>query len=290
MSDNSPIFVVGTGRCGSTMFHDVLSLHPALGWLSQYAQKYPRRPKLNAVLVGIAKRRWAGRLLRRHLFPAEPYGFWEYYCPGFSTPFRDLLATDLTPKSARALRNAVESANPKPARFLAKITGWPRIGLLAEAFPGSLFVHVVRDGRAVVNSSIAAPYFEGWAGPMNWTRGELDDKQRGRWEESGRSFVVLGAIGWENRMRAFTEGGKLLGNERYLEIRYEDFCEQPVDVLKQVMRFTGLPEHDDDEFLHAVSQKKFASQNDKWRRDLTVKQQQQLEGYLRPMLKQLGYD
>ena len=289
MNDTGPTFIVGTGRCGSTMFHDVLSTHPALGWLSQYVHRYPRRPRLNAVLVGRAKRGWAGRVLRRHLYPAEPYRFWETYCPGFSTPFRDLLASDLTAKSSRALNKAVALANPTGLRFLAKITGWPRVGLLGEAFPDAKFVHVIRDGRAVVNSSIAAPYFEGWAGPSNWTRGELDKDQTARWEASGRSFVVLAAIGWENRMRAFTDAGRLIGSERYLEIRYEEFCDSPLEILKQVIAFVGLPDADTPEFFKIISRKSFRSQNEKWRQDLTPRQQEDLQRCLQPYLMELGY-
>ena len=290
MSDNGPIFIVGTGRCGSTMFHDVLSLHPALGWLSQYVHKYPRRPALNARLVGLARRALVGKIMNKHLYPAEPYRFWEAYCPGFSTPFRDLLASDLTPKSARAMRRAVELANPKGRRFLAKITGWPRIGLLGEAFPDARFVHVIRDGRAVVNSSIAAPYFEGWSGPSNWTRGELSEEQSARWEASGWSFVVLAAIGWENRMRAFRTAGDRIGPDRYTEIHYEAFCDRPEAVLGQVMAFTGLPEADTPAFFEAVSRMSFRSQNDKWRHDLTPAQQQHLDDYLSPLLTELGYE
>ena len=191
MNDMGPIFIVGTGRCGSTMFHDVLSLHPALGWLSQYVQKYPRQPMRNARLVGMAKNGWLGKVLRRHLYPAEPYRFWETHCPGFSTPFRDLLASDLTPKSAQAMRQAVDQANPDGLRFLAKITGWPRIGLLGEAFPDARFVHVIRDGRSVVNSSIAAPYFEGCvSGPQTGRAGlsMKSSRQHGRRRESPSSF------------------------------------------------------------------------------------------------------
>ena len=39
---NKPIFVIGTGRCGSTIVFEALVLHEQLGWLSQYNDRFPR--------------------------------------------------------------------------------------------------------------------------------------------------------------------------------------------------------------------------------------------------------
>ena len=36
-----PIFIVGTGRCGSTAFHRLLGAHPQLMWLSGFAEEFP---------------------------------------------------------------------------------------------------------------------------------------------------------------------------------------------------------------------------------------------------------
>jgi omega-hydroxy-beta-dihydromenaquinone-9 sulfotransferase len=284
-----PIFVVGTGRCGSTMFHDVLCSHPSLGWLSQLVHKYPRRPELNAKLVGIAQRRPFVAPLRRVLYPAEPYRFWETYCPGFSTPYRDLLDTDLTPLSAKKLNAAVDRSTAPGKRFLAKITGWPRIGLIRAAFPDAQFIHVIRDGRAVVNSVVAAPYFDGWSGPSNWTRGTLNKVQEDKWADSGHSFIVLAAIGWENRIRAFQSARQSLLDRQYLEIHYENFCDDPHAVLANVIEFLNLPPGVTSEFFTRIRSKAFSSQNDKWRQDLTAQQQHDLHQYLAPLLSELGY-
>ena len=42
-----PIFIVGTGRCGSTAFHKLLGAHPQLMWLSGFAEEFPFHPALN---------------------------------------------------------------------------------------------------------------------------------------------------------------------------------------------------------------------------------------------------
>jgi hypothetical protein len=40
-----PIILVGTGRCGSTVFHRLLATHPRLMWLSGFAYQFPSRPE-----------------------------------------------------------------------------------------------------------------------------------------------------------------------------------------------------------------------------------------------------
>ncbi|QIT56546.1 sulfotransferase [Aquisalimonas sp. 2447] len=214
-----PIFIVGTGRCGSTMFHDVLSHHGDLGWLSNIVAKKPGRPGINAMLNRTLDVPGAARVLRRVFRPSEPYVFWERYCKGFSRPYRDLFEHDVIPGNIPNIRAAFNSAIPDTKIPVAKITGWPRVRYLKEIFPGAKFVHIVRDGRAVVNSVLQAPYFDGWTGPEQWARGYLDGRQRQAWLDAGESFVVLAAIGWENRIRAFQEIRRLMPDSDYLEFR-----------------------------------------------------------------------
>ena len=41
-----PIIIVGTGRCGSTLFHRLLANHPQLMWLSGFAYRYPAQAEV----------------------------------------------------------------------------------------------------------------------------------------------------------------------------------------------------------------------------------------------------
>lgn len=283
MNLEKPIFIVGTGRCGSTLFHDVLTEHHALGWLSSMIDQKPRKPERNRLINRFASLPGIGSYVRRAYRPSEPYRFWELYCHGFATPYRDLTEEDVLPSVIPKIRDRLSRAIPSDRRLLAKITGWPRIGYLKEVFPDAQFIHVVRDGRAVVSSVLAAPYFDGWAGPHNWTRGGIDKKQETIWKESGESYVVLAAIGHVNRMRAFSEAKEHLSEKNYLEILYEDLCENPVKTYEDTLRFLGLDLEDSKPFLSKVSGKPIGSKNSKWRKNITEKQQYFLEKTLEMM-------
>lgn len=287
MTIETPLFIVGTGRCGSTIFHDVLCHHYELAWLSQYCDRYPGKPRINARIMSCLEIPLLTTTLRKLIYPTEPYKFWERYCPGFSRPFRDLKSTDVTPRVILKVRSAFQNSIPANKRLLVKITGWPRIGLLKTIFPDAKFVHIIRDGRAVVNSVIAAPYFDGWAGPHNWTRGEINENQRIVWEKSGMSYVILAAIGWENRMNAFESAKKNIPDGDYLEIKYEKFCARPIKILEDVLDFAGLSE--DPNFLKKASQYSLVNTNDKWKVDLSEVQQTQLNNFIAPILARYDY-
>ena len=44
---DKPVIIVGTGRCGSTVFHRLLAKHPDFMWLSGFCDRYPTRPAWN---------------------------------------------------------------------------------------------------------------------------------------------------------------------------------------------------------------------------------------------------
>jgi len=151
------------------------------------------------------------RLLERgrlRIAPSEAYGLIDrHVLAGFSTPCRDLLAQDMTPYLQRRVAaffdRRIRSQGCEVLR--QHLTGWPRTGFLRAAVPDLRVIHVVRDGRAVASSWLQMGWWDGWRGPDNWFLGPLDADLRQEWEESGRSFPVLAALGWKMLMSAFDD-------------------------------------------------------------------------------------
>ena len=229
-----------------------------------------------------------GHFARRRYQPWECYPFWERHCPGFSRPCRDLLASDVTPRSRAAVRAAAQSLlTPKRHRLLAKFTGWPRIGLLHEIFPDARFVHIVRDGRAVVSSLLASDFWDGWRGPPVWRCGTLDPEEQEIWEQSGRSFVALAAIEWNKLLAAMDAARASVPQASFLEVSYEEFCRDQLTVIRQVTQFCNLP--CTPSFEKSVRQSRIDSQNWKWRADLTPDQQAMVYRVIGRQLQRRGY-
>ena len=285
----APVFIVGVGRSGSSIFHRMLCRHPGVAWLSSLLEDAPERPSRNRLLMHALDMPVVGSILSRRVDPGECYRYWDGLFPGFSVPCRDLLAEDV-PDDARtsipdALRHAVTT---RRARLLVKITGWPRIGFLREIFPDARFIHIMRDGRPAAASFLRMDWWWGWRGPSNWRWGELSEEYDAEWRQAGRSFVALAGIQWKILMDAMEEAKRASPSASLFELKYEDLCRDPVGHFRRAAEFAGLPWNP--AFERAVRAEGLRSGNEKWRRELTTGQQQVLERVLRGHLARYGYE
>lgn len=282
-----PIIIVGTGRCGSTVFHRLLATHPQVMWLSGFCDRYPGRPAWNrraVTAMGNPMLRW---LLGARIQPGECYRFWDKYAYGFSEPCRDLVRADVTVRVKQQVRAAMEQMlTPARSRLLLKITGWPRIGFLKEIFDDAKFVHIVRDGRGVASSLLHVNFWRGWQGPQSWRAGLLSSEDQAAWECSDRSFVALAGLEWKIQMRAMQAARQAVDPNAFCEVKYESFCERPLETYRRVLEFAELSESA--EFERRVQAASIRN-SDRWREDLTAGQQAMLNDLLREDLLRYGY-
>ena len=287
MNVAKPIFIVGTGRCGSTLFHRLFAAHPQLMWLSGFSQRYPTKPAWNRWAVTAMGNPLLRRVLGDKIRPGECYNFWDSYAYGFSEPCRDLVRSDVTPLVKKQVRAAIEPMlTPARNRLLVKITGWPRMGFLNEIFEDARFIHIVRDGRAVASSLLHVHFWRGWYGPQGWRAGLLSPEDQAAWESYDRSFVALAGIEWRIQMRAMDAARQAIDPKLFLELKYEDFCEQPLEHFRRVLDFAELPLSKD---LEDKVKSASISTSGRWRKDLSAGQQAILDNLLRDDLLRYGY-
>ncbi|WP_181871191.1 sulfotransferase family protein [Sphaerisporangium album] len=287
-------FVIGTGRCGSTLVHEVLARHPEVGFVSNLDDRYARCPGWVRRNSGAIYRRVPPRLTakgRLRYAPSEAYSaLAREVSPLLVDPFRDLLASDVTPWLARRTRAFFESraeAEGAPA-YLHKFTGWPRTGFLREIFPGTRFVHIVRDGRAVANSLVQMPWWRGHLGPEGWSFGPLPERYAREWDAEGRPLVHLAGLAWKHLIDAYGAAREALPEDAWLEVRYEDIVADPRKHLEVILEFLGLSwTHG---FERGFARYSFsASRADAFRRDLTPAQVGLLDRSLGGHLERFGY-
>src|SRR5215210_736304 len=121
MKITKPIIIVGTGRCGSTLFHRLLARHPQMMWLSGFCNEYPTKPAWNRWAVTAMGNPLLHRLLGERIRPAECYEFWDEFAYGFSEPCRDLVRTDVSARVKQKVRAAFEPMlTPSRNRLLVK--------------------------------------------------------------------------------------------------------------------------------------------------------------------------
>ncbi len=285
-----PVFILATGRAGSTVLYRMLSEHPRTRRLTRFARRSGGLWRLldrvamwavDAPLVG-------GPVKRLVEGGGEHYDFWDRLYPGFRDTFRDLTAEDATPRVVRDIRRELSArvGASEDRRFLLKLTGWPRVGFLKRILPDARFAHIIRDGRAVANSWLNVPWWTGWSGPRNWRWGPLNDERLREWESCGRSFIALAAIQWKVLMDAFEAARAQCPEEDWLQVRYEDLCARPAETAARIAQHCALPPSRT--FRRRLKAYALRNANFKWRRDLTDRQQEMLNDLLGEYLDRYG--
>jgi hypothetical protein len=288
------VFVLGTGRCGSTLVEEVLCRHASVGFVSNLEDRFK---------LPVTAGRWNGPLYRRlpaavtqksrvRYAPSEGYRMLaREVSPLLASPPRDLLAGDVTPWLDARFRNFFtdRAHAQRTDTFLHKFTGWPRAGFIREVFPSARFIHVVRDGRAVANSWLQMPWWLGFEGPDHWQWGPLPAELAAEWEASGRSFVVLAGLLWKMLIDAFDSARKGIPAVDWLEVRYEDVAANPRTAFARMLEFCGIPW--DPAFERGFERHMFsASRSDAFRRDLNPDDVDRLGRVLASALAARGYD
>lgn len=287
------VFVLGTGRCGSSLIHEVLARHPDVGFLSNLDDNLGAldlRGRWNSVMFRRLPPSFT-RKGRARYAPSEGYRVLDRrVAPILSAPCRDLVAGDVTPWLATRTRNFFDDRAAAQRRrvFLHKFTGWPRAGYLQAVFPSARFIHVVRDGRAVANSWLQMPWWTGWQGPDRWSWGPLGPAYRQAWEGSGRSFVTLAGLNWRLLIDAFEAARAALPEDAWLEVRYEDVLADPRKQLSVMLEFAELPWSP--AFEAGFDRYAFdPGRTEAFRRDLDPANLERLETVLAEPLRRYGY-
>lgn len=301
MSSFRPIFFIGFGRSGTTVMFEAFSRHEALGWPSAYTEWFPNKPWINGLrrlldnslvrLVG-KKGQYGDTIIGNRFLPQpnEAYAFWDLYtCKEFSRNYLRDQFPDQTVirRTHEAVRKLVMWQGR--SRFAAKLTGPPRITFLNGIFPDAKFVHVIRDGRAVVHSLLHTRFWreKGGLSQPFWSGGLTDHDLR-RWHNSDRDPGVLAALQWKRIVEIARVESGLIDSSRYCEIRYEDFIESPHDVLRKIYEFCDL---EDSSLGHGylMSTTPLLNMNHKFRVDFSADYIEKIGNLMEPMLRRLHY-
>jgi hypothetical protein len=296
-----PIFFIGMPRSGTTVAFEAFAARRDVAWPSKHLERAPNIPATAALsrLADLtpALRRSVSRsdqarpwLEKLRVGPAEAYRFWGRCC-GEKFPFDYLLGVEATDSERSCVRDAVGKVlryHGKP-RFAAKITGPGRIGYLVSIFPDARFVHVVRDGRAVVRSLMEVPFWRerDRMDEPAWRNGLLES-DLSDWRRHGDSPPALAAVQWRRVVESTREEAARFVPDRYAEVRYERFVEDPGATLDEVASFCELPPSDAaKDFLS--SRFELRNMNYQWQKRFDPGQVEVLNELMGGTLTELGY-
>jgi len=299
-----PVFVIGCPRSGTTIVHEVLAVHPDVAWFSSLMNRIPQLPIL-AVFSRLLDLPELGRRFRgvkpqnqvKYGFlnkflprPGECWNLWEYW---YTPQFRSDMLTEIRPSDEQKLRlyHLVQLTLRYQAksRFLAKLTGPPRMNFLLHVFPDAYFIHIIRDGRAVVNSLLTADFWRERGGlEKPWWNG-LPQSYIQEWHAHGNTPPALAAVQWKYLIQLARREHKSAALRNYLEIRYEDFVRNPVESIVTILKFCELaPSARIESYLR--TRISVQNMNFKWRDKFTANDLRVLNQIMGFLLRDLRYD
>ncbi len=205
----SPVFIVGNGRCGSTLLRLMLNAHPRLAIMGEI-HYFDRIVRLKRHVADLSTRE-----NRDRFFAMLPQVEGMDYLADFEAQLKTVrpqLEAHPKPTYEQFYRMLMESyaRGEGASRFGDKSLEHVRhLDRLVELFPDAKIIHLVRDPRAVVESMLRMP----WA---------PDD-------------VVANTSKW--RVNVWAAARFEQSSDRMLETRYEDLVSAPERELRRICEF-----------------------------------------------------
>jgi hypothetical protein len=277
-----PLFIVGSGRSGTTLVLQLLVGHPEFAWISRLTDRFPAQPYFAA----LSRPRFS--FDTRGLRPSVEVRRTLTYCGVTTEQLRakgaPLGADDLEDAVAEKLHAVVRGhcRSMGRSRFISKSTeNAMRIELLLAAFPDARFIHVLRNGYAVCSSLMRVNW---WPDLELWWLGSTPSE----WEAAGKDPYHLAGLHWSRQVKAALGAREKLDETNYFEVRYEDLLENPRESVQRMLGFAGLEWSTG--FDRHFSGIRVDSQNsDAWRSKLNRDQLDAVNNAASPLLEELGY-
>lgn len=254
-------FVIGCQRSGTTWIHRILKTHPLI-----CGGEESHFFRLFAPIL-IQSRQMAASTEKRKVGPL--------------VYISDEELVKTIHRLWDAVFNGFYSEHPDALVHLEKTPDHAlNLNEIKEIFPDSKIIVVHRDSRAVVSSLVAAG--RGWG--ANWAP----------------NSYRKAAIWWHVYVNAIETWRKKNPHFEVLELRFEEFVDDPLNGVKRTFEFLSLPEMNISEIKDLIDRvsvgqddpKGFARKRGKegWKKDLPWLGKIITWYYTRRMMKELGYE
>jgi hypothetical protein len=256
----NPLFVVGVARSGTTLVNDILAFHRDIAVLSE------------------ANDIW------------DPYGYpWNASNHTFPPDWVDSKAyverwwQEAQPRQQeiRAVFGAYQVIRRKRYFLNKSPMNTNRIAYLLEIFPDARFIHIIRDGRAVVRSFMQKILPKIQASPESYKAYGVNP--------SNAEVALKLAEFWSSSLIDVQQADQDFGlskSGRLFKLTYENLCADMRGTIRALCDAIGL---DFNRFDEKVWQTPVANQNHKWRGAYSDELLSKLLQQMQPHLQDYGY-
>lgn len=280
-----PIFLVGSGRSGSTLLYRILGGHPDLAWFSNFSTRLKIFPQI-AILSKIYYKRQeiiGPDILKNFIpVPSEGYEIWDHCIHVENSPNDPPLTnTDVNNLESDCIRKMISTHLKWQGsnRFINKnIRNTRRIEYLNSEFPDAYFIHIIRDPRASVASLLNVSW---WSDLNVWCQDMISPEE---WIREGKDPSILAAIIWKEENRYLLDRLDIMG-DRYLQVYYEDLVSNPILTIDLILKHCNIVPND--KFNIYLKQYPIRNMNYKFQSQLSQKQQEQILRLAEPIIERI---
>jgi len=256
------------------------------------------------------------------LAASDNFLHFDYELPQFWNSLYGPLNNNWESEAAGPEHARPEHRNHALAYFYARLGAGPildktcintmRVGYLHALFPKSKFVFIQRDGRDNISSMIdgwrlgrtdggfaLTPFFGPFPVPVAINGGEFREWHfflPPGWRDYNRaSLEEVCAYQWISANRLALEAAKHLPSDQWIQMRYEDIFERPVNMFRDVFERLDLPftermrNHCANLVSRPTSVVKGKPQMQKWK-EHNPEAIERILPIISPMMRELGYD
>jgi len=294
-----PIFIIGVPRTGTTLLHSILCAHDHLAWFSnqdiknwisdlEHFQIYDyykwlkstkkKIPMNEEALLVFGKRLGSGLKQFGHppkgtsKIPIEGEIFWRKH---FGSEYVKDISIDKKIMLAKSLLETIE--NQSKTRFVCKApNNSMRLFAIQKIFPDALFINIIRDPRAVVNSMLQRYKEEGKFQPdiqiknkASYANLDLIEKFSTLYKEVTESIYEF----------------MIKNSDNFLNIKYDDLIMDPVNEVNKVIKFCELEDRNPKKMMPPLRKKT----NEKWKKNLTKEDEKRIFEIVEPALEKMNY-
>ncbi len=297
MSRQTPLFVLGAPRSGTSLLYKVLCLHPGAAYISNWVRRFPGLAPVAIIHRGIrfAPDRqlaaWFGpdsnaysygrsRGLLERAFPSPVEGEPIFRRCGLGLDETD--SGDRRPAvTVRRTFRELQRWSGGRVVISKRIDHNRRVDRLLDEFPDARFVALVRDGRAVAASLAQVDWWPTF--PVWWWH----DGTPQAWDRLGRDPWELRARHWVEECQAMEQGLAGVPPQQVLRVRYEEITRDPLGVFEQVATWGGLDPMPS--WRDRLSRLSYPDRNEDWQRRLDPDTIERIDSYQAGQLATYGY-
>lgn len=251
-----PIIFLGFGRCGSTIVSEVIFQHHKLAWVSNYQQKFPSSSKINLLRNLFDNQFWRYNgqkdqlnevpLFNKYIFkPAESYRFWNSitereFARGFL--YRKEEENQKREQIRSFFSDMVKYQNRERLGF--KITGPARLGYLHSIFPNAAFIFIKRKPLPNIRSMLKVGFYQDRKDKLWWygdgIYSQYEKEKVKHWAKDDQPAFIA-ALQYHKVHALFEkEAHEQTLHQQILEVWYEDFIQQPQEIIARILQDVHL--------------------------------------------------